>query len=109
MHASDQARAVAADLLGGPRGLDRVPFFWTGQGPNKIVVHGPVTPDAEFEAHEADTEHDRFTGVYRTAGRVCAVLGWNNPRGAMRLRRELLTDPAPGPVGTPLVGAADAG
>ncbi|MFD4263678.1 NAD(P)/FAD-dependent oxidoreductase [Streptomyces sp. NPDC058534] len=109
MHASDQARVVAADLLGEHRELDRAPFFWTDQGPNKIVVHGLITPDAEFDAHEADTEHDRFTGVYRTDGRVCAVLGWNNPRQAMRLRRELLTDPAPAPVGAPLAAATSAG
>ncbi|MFJ3365713.1 NAD(P)/FAD-dependent oxidoreductase [Streptomyces anthocyanicus] len=107
MHAGDQARAVAADLMGGHRELDRVPFFWTDQGPNKIVVHGLITPDAEFEAHEPDTEHDRFTGIYRTDGQVCAVLGWNDPRGAMALRRALLTGPvAPASGGSRQVVAA---
>ncbi|MEU5833411.1 FAD-dependent oxidoreductase [Streptomyces diacarni] len=109
MHAGDQARVVAADLLGGHRELDWVPFFWTDQGPHKIVVHGLITPEAEFETHEADTEHDRFTGVYRTNGRVCAVLGWNAPKQILRLRRELLTGPqtalgTPPPAGAPKPG-----
>ncbi|MGW2845213.1 NAD(P)/FAD-dependent oxidoreductase [Streptomyces sp. NPDC001274] len=95
MHAGDQARVVAADLLGQRRDLEWVPYFWTDQGPHKIAVHGLIAPGAEYEPHEADPEDDRFTGVYRTHGRVCAVLGWNAPRQVLRLRRELLTTPGP--------------
>ncbi|WP_369199806.1 NAD(P)/FAD-dependent oxidoreductase [Streptomyces sp. PU-14G] len=109
MHASDQARVVAADLLGEHRELDRVPFFWTDQGPHKIVVHGHIMPDAQFEVREADTEHERFTGVYRTDGRVCAVLGWNAPKQVLRLRRELLTGPEPAAVAPSLAGAPKSG
>lgn len=94
MHASAQARVIAADLLGERLELDWVPFFWTDQGPSKIVVHGMITPEAEFEVHEFDEEHDRFTGVYREDGVVRAVLGWNAPKQILRLRRELLTRPA---------------
>lgn len=93
-HAGDQARVVAANLLGGARELEApIPFFWTDQGPHKVVVHGLLTPGAEFTPHEADPERDRFTGVYRTYGRPTAVLAWNAPKDALRLRRELLTEP----------------
>ncbi|MER5441542.1 FAD-dependent oxidoreductase [Streptomyces sp. NPDC002790] len=102
MHAGDQARVVAADLLEEQRELEWLPFFWTDQGPHKIVVHGLITPETEFETHEVDTDHDRFTGVYRDRadGRVSAVLGWNAPKQVLRLRRELLTNPAPATAST---------
>ncbi|MFD7531115.1 NAD(P)/FAD-dependent oxidoreductase [Streptomyces sp. NPDC059849] len=93
MHAGEQARVVAANVLGGTEILDSVPFFWTDQGPHKIVVHGLLTPGAEFKPLEVDPERDRFTGVYRLDGRPVAVLAWNSPKEALRLRRELLTDP----------------
>ncbi|MEV0278762.1 FAD-dependent oxidoreductase [Streptomyces sp. NPDC050610] len=108
-HAGDQARVVAADLLGEHREPDRAPFFRTNQGPHKIVVHGLITPEAEFEAHEVDTEHDRLAGVYRADGRVCAVLGWNAPKQVLRLRRELLTGSGPASVSPPLAGAPKPG
>ncbi|MEL5953342.1 FAD-dependent oxidoreductase [Streptomyces sp. CLV115] len=107
MHAGEQARVVAANLLGGTEVLDSVPFFWTDQGPHKIVVHGLLTPGAEFMPLEADPDRDRFTGVYRLDGRPVAVLAWNSPREALRLRRELLTDPrsaGPPPPAVPAAG-----
>ena len=110
MHASAQARVIAADVLGERVELDWVPFFWTDQGPNKIVVHGMITPEAEFEVHDCDEEHDRFTGVYREDGVVRAVLGWNAPKQVLRLRRELLTRPAATTAdGAPAAGAPQSG
>jgi NADPH-dependent 2,4-dienoyl-CoA reductase/sulfur reductase-like enzyme len=108
MHAGEQARVVAANLLGGTEVLDSVPFFWTDQGPHKIVVHGVLTPGTEFELLEADPARDRFAGVYRADGRPVAVLAWNSPKQALRLRRELLADPKSADAPTPTAPAAPA-
>ena len=68
------------------------------------------TPEAKFEVHDFDEEHDRFTGVYREDDLVCAVLGWNTPKQVLRLRRELLTHPAAATTdGAPHAGAPQSG
>ncbi|MFG2220996.1 NAD(P)/FAD-dependent oxidoreductase [Streptomyces sp. NPDC048685] len=108
MHAGEQARVVAANLLGGTEVLNSVPFFWTDQGPHKIVVHGLLTPGSDFKPLEVDPERDRFTGVYRLGGRPVAVLAWNSPKEALRLRRELLTDPQSADAPTPAAPAEPA-
>ncbi|MCX4869251.1 FAD-dependent oxidoreductase [Streptomyces sp. NBC_01369] len=100
----ERLRAAGANLLTGRT----VPFFWTDQGPHKIVVHGLLTPGAEFKPLEVDPERDRFTGVYRLDGRPVAVLAWNSPKEALRLRRELLTDPQSARAPTPTAPAEPA-
>ncbi|MER7012776.1 FAD-dependent oxidoreductase [Saccharopolyspora sp. NPDC000359] len=90
MNASEQGRLVASNICGAGRDFTPIPFFWSDQGPNKVVVHGHPTSEAEFEPVVGSLADDRFAGVYREHGRVVAVLSWNSPREATRLRRELV-------------------
>lgn len=39
-NASDQARTVAARIMGDTRSYDAVPWFWSDQGPNKLQIVG---------------------------------------------------------------------
>ncbi|TDD90083.1 hypothetical protein E1202_10035 [Saccharopolyspora karakumensis] len=91
MNAGEQARVVARNILGAEQDFTPIPFFWSDQGSNKLVVHGHVTAGAELELEAGAFTDDAFAGVYREEGRAVAVLSWNSPRRATRLRRDLLT------------------
>lgn len=91
MNAGEQARVVARNILGAERDFTPIPFFWSDQGTNKLVVHGHVTPGSELELETGAFTDDAFAGVYRDEGRPVAVLSWNSPRRATRMRRDLLT------------------
>lgn len=90
MNAGEQARVVAHNVLGTEQDHAAPPFFWSDQGPNKLVVHGHVTPQAEFSLHSGSLAEGRFSGTYREGDHTVAVLSWNAPKDATRLRRELL-------------------
>lgn len=94
MSAAEQGRAVAAALLGAGEHPASVPFFWTDQGPHKLTVYGLPGPGARFEPDTGTVGDDRFAGRYREHGRTTAVLAWNAPREALRLRRELTDESA---------------
>ncbi|MBQ0926958.1 NAD(P)/FAD-dependent oxidoreductase [Saccharopolyspora endophytica] len=91
MNAGEQARVVARNILGAEEDFAPIPFFWSDQGSNKLVVHGHVTAGAELELETGAFTDEAFAGVYRDEGRAVAVLSWNSPRRATRLRRDLLT------------------
>ncbi|MET8978842.1 FAD-dependent oxidoreductase [Streptomyces sp. NPDC004539] len=97
-NATEQAMAVAANILGDDRPYTPVPYFWTDQYDAKLQVHGFVPPDAETEVVEGDRAAGRFVVRYRSEGRTTGVLGWNMPKQA-RLRRQEIVDglgsPAP--------------
>lgn len=90
MNAGEQGRLVARNILGAEEDFTPVPFFWSDQGANKIVVHGHVTPNATFDLDTGGFAEGRFAGVYREGDRAVAVLSWNSPKDATRLRREVL-------------------
>ncbi|WP_018544170.1 NAD(P)/FAD-dependent oxidoreductase [Streptomyces sp. LaPpAH-108] len=90
-NASEQALAVAADILGQGRPYTPVPYFWTDQFDTKIQVHGLVPPEAEATVVDGDAGTGRFVvRLDGPAGPEC-VLGWNMPKQA-RLRRTSLLD-----------------
>ncbi|MEV5199344.1 hypothetical protein [Streptomyces sp. NPDC053720] len=64
--------------------------------------------DEALQPLEVIPDRDRFTGVHRVDGRPVAVLAWNSPNEALRLRRELLDDPRPADAPTPTAPAAPA-
>ncbi|WP_060887901.1 NAD(P)/FAD-dependent oxidoreductase [Streptomyces caniscabiei] len=90
-NATEQAMAVAADILGQGQPYLPVPYFWTDQYDAKLQVHGFLPADAEVEVVEGDLTARRFVARYRSEGRVTGVLGWNMPKQA-RLRRAEITD-----------------
>ncbi|SEG88103.1 Reductase C-terminal [Nonomuraea solani] len=93
-NATEQAQVVAANLLGADRAYTPVPYFWTDQYDVKLQAHGLPSPAAEVSVAEGDPEGNRFTAVYREAGQVTGVLGWNMAKQARLLRQEHLAGQA---------------
>ncbi|WP_416967948.1 NAD(P)/FAD-dependent oxidoreductase [Streptomyces sp. 4F14] len=97
-NATEQAMAVAGNILGDDLPYTPVPYFWTDQYDAKLQVHGFVPADAETETVEGDPAAGRFVVRYRSEGRTTGVLGWNMPKQARLRRREIvdgLGSPAP--------------
>ncbi|MBE1582465.1 NAD(P)/FAD-dependent oxidoreductase [Nonomuraea angiospora] len=88
-NATEQAIAVAGNILGDDRPYTPIPYFWTDQFDAKIHVHGMPSPDAEVSIAEGSVAERRFVAVYRHDGRVTGVLGWNMPKQARLHRQEL--------------------
>ncbi|MFI6735003.1 NAD(P)/FAD-dependent oxidoreductase [Nonomuraea sp. NPDC050451] len=89
-NATEQAIAVAGNILGDDRPYTPIPYFWTDQFDAKIHVHGMPSPDAEVSIAEGSVPERRFVAVYRHEGRVTGILGWNMPKQARRHRQELV-------------------
>jgi hypothetical protein len=87
-NATEQADAVAADILGVGRDYAPVPYFWTHQFDARIHLYG--VPGDEFEVLEGDLAVGRFVGAYRQGGRPVGVIGWNMSKQA-RLRKSVLS------------------
>ncbi len=90
-NATEQAGAVAANILGDARPYTPVPYFWTDQFDAKIQVYGLPSSDGEAEVVEGDPAARRFVLRYREDGRVSAIVGWNMPKQT-RLRRAEVAD-----------------
>lgn len=86
-NATEQAIAVAENILGADRAYTPVPYFWTDQFDAKIQVHGTPAADAEVSVVDGSVAERRFVAQYRRGGDVVGVLGWNMARQA-RLRRQ---------------------
>ncbi|MFC3996012.1 NAD(P)/FAD-dependent oxidoreductase [Nocardiopsis sediminis] len=112
-NATEQAAAVAADILGEGRAYAPVPYFWTDQFDAKIHVHGVLSADAEATVVDGDVADRRFVALYRRNGAVTGVLGWNMPKQARVLRRRLADafwDPAESDrLSAPLAAGSPAG
>ncbi|QXE38511.1 FAD-dependent oxidoreductase [Streptomyces sp. GMY02] len=99
-NATEQAVAVAANILGGDRPYTPVPYFWTDQFGTRIQVYGVLPADAEVTVVDGDPETGRFVARYRRDGRVTGVLGWNMPKQA-RMRRQEVADALAAPDSAP--------
>ncbi|GAA2786979.1 NAD(P)/FAD-dependent oxidoreductase [Saccharopolyspora taberi] len=88
-NAAEQALVVAANILGGDRRYDPVPYFWSDQYGVRIQVHGAITPDARIRIVEGNPGEDRFLALAEQGGVVTAAIGWNHPRGVRAARRML--------------------
>ena len=86
-NATEQAVAVAANILGDDQPYAPVPYFWTDQFDAKIQVHGMLPADAEVTIVDGDAADHRFVALYRRDSKVVGVLGWNMPKQT-RLRRQ---------------------
>ncbi|MFC5831528.1 NAD(P)/FAD-dependent oxidoreductase [Nonomuraea insulae] len=89
-NATEQAQAVAANVLGADRPYLPIPYFWTDQYDVKIQAHGLPSPTAEVSITEGDPEQHRFAAVYREGGEITGVLGWNMAKQARILRQQSL-------------------
>lgn len=96
MNATEQAMAVAGNLLGDDRPFAPVPYFWTDQYDTKIQAYGIFPAGAPCQITHGDPDEHRFVASYGYQGRVVGVLGWNSPREVRTMRR-LITEHAPWP------------
>ncbi|MER6274632.1 FAD/NAD(P)-binding oxidoreductase [Streptomyces sp900105755] len=94
MSATEQAVAVAGNLLGDATPYAPVPYFWTDQYDTRIQAYGIFPPDAEMRIAYGEPSDGHFAAAYGHHGRVVGVLGWNAPRQVRMLRR-LVVDRAP--------------
>ncbi|MGM1061686.1 NAD(P)/FAD-dependent oxidoreductase [Saccharothrix sp. Mg75] len=89
-NATEQATAVADDVLGAGRPYAPVPYFWTDQFDARLQVHGVLTPGATVSVVDGDVAARRFVALYERGGEAVGVLGWNMPKQARQLRQRLL-------------------
>ncbi|MFE9724245.1 NAD(P)/FAD-dependent oxidoreductase [Streptomyces sp. NPDC005794] len=93
-NATEQALAVADNILGADRPYTPVPYFWTDQFDARIQAHGRLGPDAGVTVVDGHPTSGRFVVRYERDGMVTGVLGWNMPKQA-RLRRQEIGGPVP--------------
>ena len=94
VNATEQAMAVAANLLGDDRPYAPVPYFWTDQYDARIQAYGIFPADAEITVLHGELAGRRFVAGYSHRGRIVGVLGWNSPR-ELRTLRQLVVDGVP--------------
>ena len=88
-NATEQAIAVAGNILGEDRPYTPVPYFWTNQFDARIHVHGTLSATAEVSIVEGEPRAGRFVARYHQDGRVVGVLGWNMPKQARQHRQAI--------------------
>ncbi|WP_067964209.1 NAD(P)/FAD-dependent oxidoreductase [Nocardiopsis trehalosi] len=99
-NATEQAAAVAGNVLGADRPYTPVPFLWTDQFATKVQVYGVPAPEDVLTVVEGDPAGGRFVALYHRDGTATGVLGWNMPKQARAHRREVadaLSSPSPSP------------
>jgi NADPH-dependent 2,4-dienoyl-CoA reductase/sulfur reductase-like enzyme len=99
-NATEQARAVAQNILGEPAPFVPVPFFWSDHYDLKIQVAGFVSPSAQAEVSEGDPDASSFVQTYSEHGRLVGVVGWNAARKMPAYRNQLAAayqEPVPSP------------
>ncbi len=87
MNATEQAMAVAGNLLGAEQRFAPVPYFWTDQYDARIQAYGIFPADAEVAVLHGEPADRKFVAGYGHRGKVVGVLGWNCPRELRGLRQ----------------------
>ncbi|HEX6344213.1 NAD(P)/FAD-dependent oxidoreductase [Umezawaea sp.] len=90
MNATEQAMAVARNILGDPKPFTPIPYFWTDQYDARIQAYGIFPPGSTMTVAQGDPAHRKFVAHYHHDGDLVGVLGWNMPR-ELRGARALLT------------------
>lgn len=87
-NAADQARTVAARLLGRPKPYDAVPWFWSDQSDLKIQIAGIVN-GYDHSVLTGSMAEGRFSIFCFREGRFLGVESVNRPNDHMQARRLL--------------------
>ncbi len=97
--ARDRPTVVARDLLGLEPGAVKAPYFWSDQYGVRLQFAGYRLGDEQITIEAGSAETDDLLAVYRDAdGRPRAVLGMNQPRQFMRIRKTLNSNATPAPL-----------
>ncbi len=94
--AGEQARTVAADLLGETAPLALLPYWWSDQYDVRIQAYGVTGHDREEHWLTGDPDSSSFALAQRDGDVVGGVVGWNAAR-AIRDGRALVATPTPWP------------
>jgi 3-phenylpropionate/trans-cinnamate dioxygenase ferredoxin reductase component len=89
-NAVDQAKAVAAAILGRPAAYDEVPWFWSDQYEVKLQMVG-LSTGHDRQVVRGDPAGGRFSVCYFRAGALIAIDSVNRPGDHMTGRRLLAT------------------
>ncbi|MFZ1431423.1 MAG: FAD-dependent oxidoreductase [Geminicoccaceae bacterium] len=87
-NAVDQAKAVAAALLGQPRPYDEVPWFWSDQYEAKLQMVG-ISSGHDHLIVRGDPALGRFSVCYFKTGTLVAIDSVNRPSDHMAGRKLL--------------------
>lgn len=89
-NATEQALAVADNILGAGRPYVPVPYFWTDQHGIRMQVLGHPAEADRIRIVEQAPDPRKFVAVAESGERTVGVVGWNSARG-LRRARALLT------------------
>jgi len=92
-NAIDQAKAVAAALLGKPQVYDPVPWFWSDQYELKLQMAG-LSDGYDDARTVGDVAAARFSVEYRKNGKLIAVDAVNDGRAYMNGRKRIAEETA---------------
>jgi NADPH-dependent 2,4-dienoyl-CoA reductase/sulfur reductase-like enzyme len=93
-NAVDQAMAVATTINGEPTPYAPVPYVWSDQYGSKIMIAGHVGPTDAVEVPIGAFDDRKFVALTHHDGKLNAVVGLNEPRKVLRLRRLLESRPS---------------
>jgi NADPH-dependent 2,4-dienoyl-CoA reductase/sulfur reductase-like enzyme len=90
-NATDQARAVAANLLAGDdaAAFASVPYVWSDQYDRKIQILGRCRADDSVEVVLGTTESRRFVALYGRDDRLTGALGFSMPAKLLQFEKLL--------------------
>ena len=81
-NAMEQARVAAANMAGGDKVYDAVPWFWSDQYELKLQMVG-FSADGDTQVLRGDKDANQFAVFYLKDGKVVAVDAVNSPREFM--------------------------
>jgi 3-phenylpropionate/trans-cinnamate dioxygenase ferredoxin reductase subunit len=97
-NATQQAMAVADNILGADRAYTPTSYYWTDQYEVKIQVSGELPDDATIHLTDGGLDQPRFSALVENGGQVVGAIGWKHPRGfreaSGRIGRQLTLDRA---------------
>jgi len=95
-NAFEQAKAAALNMLGRPTVHDRVPWFWSDQFDNKLLIVG-LSQGHDRQVLRGDPAARSFTVCYLRGGELLAVEAVNHSKDYMAARRLIAERARPDP------------
>ena len=95
-NAFEQAKTAAQNILGRPTVHDRVPWFWSDQFDNKLLIVG-LSQGHDQQITRGDPATRCFTVCYLKGGELMAVEAVNHPKDYMAARKLIAERARPDP------------
>jgi 3-phenylpropionate/trans-cinnamate dioxygenase ferredoxin reductase subunit len=96
-NAFEQAKAAARNMLDKPTVHDRVPWFWSDQFDDKLLIVG-LAQDYDQQVLRGDPAARTFSVCYLKGNEICSVESVNSPKDYMAARKligdRIRVDPA---------------